>query len=153
MNEFEKISIYCDGSCSGNPGPGGWAAIFIRNEKIEKAISGFVADTTNNRMEISAAINAVKLIEDNMSVKIYTDSAYLKNGITDWINKWKITNWNNGKIKNVDLWKTLDSICSKQNIEWHWVRAHNGNKYNEMADKLAKEAISHQKDFFNHHFT
>lgn len=146
MQEFREMIIYCDGSCLGNPGPGGWGAVFIQGSKIKKTIKGFDPNTTNNRMELTAAINALKLVKSDLNIKIYTDSTYLKNGITDWINKWKLNNWNKGKIKNVDLWKDLDFICATKTIYWHWVKAHNGNEYNELADKLAKEAITKKFD-------
>lgn len=136
----DKIEIYTDGACSMNPGPGGWGAILLWR-KTSKKISGFVEDTTNNRMELTAVIEALKLIKRNENIEIYTDSQYVKNGITIWINKWRVTNWNNGKVKNIDLWKILYDLTSKQNINWHWVRGHSGDKYNEMADEIARAQI------------
>ncbi len=135
------LKIYCDGACSNNPGIGGWGAVLIWKEHV-KEISGNEVYTTNNRMEITAAIKALSSIVKPMPIAIYTDSTYLKDGITKWIHKWKVTNWNNGKIKNIDLWKQLDSLISNLEVEWHWVKAHNGDFYNEIADKLAKEAIN-----------
>lgn len=138
------LEIYADGACSGNPGPGGWGAILIWGDKI-KEISGFEKETTNNRMELMAAIEALKQVKNpNVKIKLYTDSTYVMKGITSWIITWKKNNWNKGKVKNVDLWQTLDDISSKFNIEWYWVKGHNGNKYNEIADQLARNAIENK---------
>ena len=139
------LEIYTDGSCLGNPGPGGWAAVYVYNNQ-HKSISGYEAQTTNNRMELLAAINAIRKIAPSMIVDLhlYTDSTYVKNGITLWIEGWKKQNWRkNSKnpVKNIDLWEELDELSSKYKVTWHWVKAHNGNKYNEMADTLAKKAI------------
>ncbi|MFQ3307114.1 MAG: ribonuclease HI [Candidatus Midichloriaceae bacterium] len=137
--------IFCDGSCLGNPGAGGWAAIYIKNETIIKQISGYQKDTTNNRMELTAAIEAFKnLSKEVKSLDIYTDSTYVKNGITDWINSWKVTDWKKGKVKNIQLWKELDILNSKLEVRWHWVKAHNGNKYNEIVDTLARNAAENK---------
>ena len=138
------IKIYTDGSCLKNPGNGGWAAIiFINNEKI--VISGNKKNTTNNQMELLAAIEALKKIPEGQEIQIYTDSRYVKQGITEWINKWIQNNWKTSskqKVKNVDLWKELNEIAKKNKIEWHWVKAHAGNPINEEVDELAKKAAS-----------
>ena len=138
------IKIYTDGSCLENPGNGGWAAIiFINNEKI--VISGNKKNTTNNQMELLAAIEALKKIPERQKIQIYTDSKYVKQGITEWIEKWIQNNWKTSskqKVKNVDLWKELNEISKKHQIEWHWVKAHAGDAFNEEADELAKKAAS-----------
>ncbi|AIF80573.1 ribonuclease H [endosymbiont of Acanthamoeba sp. UWC8] len=138
MQKF--LVIYCDGACSGNPGPGGWGAVLIWGDSI-KEISGYENTSTNNRMELTAAIEALKQVSRPVKIKIYTDSTYVMRGITDWISTWKRNKWNGGKIKNVDLWQKLDDISQKFIIEWNWVRGHSGDKYNEIADKLARQAI------------
>tara|TARA_B100001765_G_C19310513_1_gene252862 strand:+ start:25 stop:450 length:426 start_codon:yes stop_codon:yes gene_type:complete len=138
------IKIYTDGSCLKNPGNGGWAAIiFINNEKI--VISGNKKNTTNNQMELLAAIEALKKIPEGQEIQIYTDSRYVKQGITEWIEKWIQNNWKTSskqKVKNVDLWKELNKISKKYKIEWHWVKAHAGDVFNEEVDELAKKAAS-----------
>ena len=138
------IKIYTDGSCLENPGNGGWAAIiFINNEKI--VISGNKKNTTNNQMELLAAIEALKKIPERQKIQIYTDSRYVKQGITEWIEKWIQNNWKTSskqKVKNVDLWKELNKISKKYKIEWHWVKAHAGDVLNEEVDELAKKAAS-----------
>ena len=140
------LKIYCDGACSGNPGKGGWGAILIWKETT-KEISGFEENTTNNRMELTAAIEALKAIKRNVKVEVYTDSKYLCNGITNWIQKWKKNNWcsKNKLIKNVDLWQELELLSSNLNVSWHWIRGHNGDVHNEKADKLATTAIKYGK--------
>ena len=135
-----KYKIYTDGACSGNPGKGGWAAVIIDiNSKLTK-ISGGQDNTTNNRMEILAPIMALQKIKKKADIIIFTDSKYVKIGITEWIKKWKLNNWKNAKkkpVKNKDLWVRLDNICNKHNVKWQWVKAHAGNKFNELADELA----------------
>ena len=143
-----NIKIYTDGSCSGNPGPGGWAAVIILNND-EFIISGFESNTTNNRMEIVAAIKGLKEININYKINLFTDSNYLKNGITTWITSWKKNNWINSSKKpvaNQDLWKELDSINKKLIINWEWVKAHENNFYNNVADKYAVSAMKSQKE-------
>ena len=143
-----NIKIYTDGSCSGNPGPGGWAAVIILNDD-EFIISGFESNTTNNRMEIVAAIKSLKEINGNYKINLFTDSNYLKNGITTWITSWKKNNWINSSKKpvaNQDLWKELDSINKKLIINWEWVKAHENNFYNNVADKYAVSAMKSQKE-------
>ena len=141
------IEIYTDGSCSGNPGPGGWAAIVLMNDD-KYIISGFEKQTTNNRMEILASINSLKKIKEDYRIKLYTDSNYLKNGITVWIKTWKKTNWLNSQKKpvaNQDLWVLLDNINEQLHIEWNWVKGHETNLYNNLADKYAVEAMKNQQ--------
>lgn len=142
---MDRLDIYTDGACSGNPGPGGWGAILIWKGKI-KEIKGYCPDTTNNKMELKAAIEALKAVKKDVAIKIHTDSQYVKNGITLWIRKWQLTNWNNGKVKNIELWQELDNLVRKFNIEWEWVRGHDGNHYNEIADALARQAILEAKN-------
>ena len=135
-----KLKIYTDGACSGNPGKGGWAAIILDNDLNQTSISGSENKTTNNRMELVAPIMALKKIKKKSEIIIYTDSKYVKDGITDWIKKWKSNNWKNSKkkpVKNKDLWIKLDSSCQKHKVSWKWVKAHAGNKYNNLVDKLA----------------
>ena len=134
-----KFKIYTDGACSGNPGKGGWAAIILDDLNLS-SISGSESNTTNNRMELMGPIMALKKIKKKSEITIFTDSKYVKDGITDWIKKWKQNNWkssNKNPVKNKDLWIKLDSSCQKHKITWKWVKAHAGNKYNDLADKLA----------------
>mgnify|MGYP006176848291 FL=1 len=136
--------IYTDGACSGNPGPGGWGAVILDEKNNETSISGKEKSTTNNRMELMAPIRALGKIKKASKIIIYTDSTYLKNGITIWIKNWEKNGWqsaNKKPIKNKDLWVMLNELSKVQIVEWKWVKAHTGNKYNEMADKLAVEAI------------
>jgi ribonuclease HI len=138
------IKIYTDGSCLENPGNGGWAAIiFMSNEKI--IISGRKKNTTNNQMELMAAIEALKKIPKDQEVQMYTDSKYVKMGITEWIKKWSQNDWKTSskqKVKNIELWKELNDISKKHKIEWYWVKAHAGNPSNEEVDELAKKAAN-----------
>jgi len=138
------IKIYTDGSCIKNPGNGGWAAIiFINNEKI--VITGNKENTTNNQMELMAAIEALKKIPTGQKVQVYTDSKYLKMGITEWIDKWLQNNWKTSskqKVKNLELWIELNEISKKHKIEWFWVKGHAGNLINEEVDALAKKAVN-----------
>ena len=139
-----KFKIYTDGACSGNPGPGGWGAVIFDKENNQKNISGNEKNTTNNRMELFAAIMALKKIKINSDIVIYTDSIYVKNGITEWMKKWKKNGWKNANkkpVKNKDLWVVLNNLTKKKSIVWKWVKAHAGNRLNELADKLATEAI------------
>ena len=139
-----KYKIYTDGACSGNPGPGGWGAVILEEEKNQKNISGNEKDTTNNRMELMAPIMALKKIKINSEVVIYTDSTYVKNGITEWIKNWEKNGWksaNKKPVKNKDLWIKLDNLCKDNKIIWKWVKGHSSNKYNNLADELATKAI------------
>ena len=143
MNENIIINIWTDGACSGNPGPGGWGAL-IKYNNSTKEISGSEKNTTNNRMEMMAVIKALKYIDTKSQINLYTDSKYVKEGITNWIITWKKNNWKNSQkkdVKNKDLWIELDSLSLKHNINWNWVKGHSGNIENDIADKLATEAI------------
>ena len=138
------IEIYTDGSCLKNPGNGGWAAIIIINGDFKK-ISGNEKNTTNNRMELMAPINALKNIKSEEEIIIYTDSQYVKLGITEWINTWLKNNWQNSKkeqVKNKDLWLELYNLNKSLNVKWNWIKAHAGNPLNEEVDLLAKKAAS-----------
>ena len=138
------IIIYTDGSCIGNPGPGGWAAIII-NQKKQQSISGKKKNTTNNQMELLAPIKALELFSKKEKIKIFTDSKYVKNGITDWIKTWEKNNWktaNKKKVKNTELWKKLNKLTNFHEIEWNWIKAHSDNQINNLVDELArKEAL------------
>ena len=144
-----EIKIYTDGACVGNPGPGGWAAIII-GDNYKKEICGGEKLTTNNRMELTAAIKALEYCNQKdikqlslKQIKIYTDSIYLKDGITVWINKWIENNWKTAdkkNVKNVDLWKKLKELENLYSVEWHWIKGHSDNPMNELADRLAKKA-------------
>jgi ribonuclease HI len=136
------IKIYTDGSCLNNPGNGGWAAIININNKIEK-ISGSVKDTTNNKMELMAPIKALQTIKEKQPIEIYTDSQYVRLGITDWVHKWIKNNWLTSKkesVKNKELWIQLYDLNKSHEIKWIWVKAHSGNIINEEVDLLAKQA-------------
>ena len=138
------IKIYTDGSCLSNPGNGGWAAIINVNGEIKK-ISGKEKNTTNNRMELMAPINALKNINSKDPIEIFTDSKYVKNGITEWINTWVLNNWktsNKEDVKNKDLWIELYKLNQSLNVKWNWVKAHAGDTLNEEVDMLAKEAAN-----------
>jgi len=140
-----KYIIYTDGACSGNPGPGGWGAVILDLENNQKNIFGKEENTTNNRMELVAPIMALSKIQSNSEVTIYTDSKYLKNGITEWIKNWEINGWKNANkkpVKNKDLWIKLDVLCKKNKISWEWVKGHSANKFNNLADELATKAIN-----------
>lgn len=141
------IEIYTDGACSGNPGKGGWGAILMYGNH-KKEISGFAAHTTNNKMELTAVIEAIKAVKKPSKINIYTDSIYVKDGITKWILNWRQNGWK-GKdkkpIKNPELWQELDSVIANHKIDWYWVRGHNGDKYNEIADSLARNAIENHR--------
>ncbi len=139
----DHIEVFTDGACQGNPGPGGWGAI-LRYRGHEKEISGYVPETTNNRMELQAAIEALQLIKRSLPVDLYTDSEYLRKGMTEWLAGWKKNNWRTAAkkpVKNQDLWEQLDALATTHKITWHWVRGHNDHPENERADKLATEAI------------
>jgi ribonuclease HI len=143
MTTLKQVKIYTDGACSGNPGPGGWGAVLIY-EKTEKQLSGSAPETTNNRMEMTAVIEALKLLKTKCDIQIFTDSKYVMDGITNWIIGWKARGWKTADkkpVKNVDLWQQLDELVAGQNIKWNWVKGHNGDHYNEIADTLATGAI------------
>ncbi|MCP2671021.1 ribonuclease HI [Maricaulaceae bacterium EIL42A08] len=137
------VTIHTDGACSGNPGPGGWGAILEYNGH-EKELSGSEAETTNNRMELMAAIAALEALTRASEVRLVTDSVYVRDGVTKWIHGWKRNGWktaNKKPVKNEDLWKRLDAIASKHRVTWEWVKGHAGHPENERADQLAREAI------------
>ena len=139
---MKKFTIYTDGSCLGNPGAGGWAAVIIDAEENIKKICGGEARTTNNRMELTAAIEALKKISSGDSAEIFTDSSYLKNAFTQgWLRKWKVNGWktaNKKPVLNKDLWLELDRLISVRDIKFNWVKGHAGNKFNEICDTLAR---------------
>jgi len=141
---MNKIDIYTDGACLGNPGPGGWAFIIkYKNGKTE-GHNGSKDYTTNNKMELTAAIKALTFIKKKTKINVYTDSKYLKDGITIWVNKWKLNGWqtsNKKNVKNSDLWKLLEEKIKLHEIKWFWIKSHNENILNEKADILAKQAI------------
>lgn len=138
-----SVTIYTDGACSGNPGPGGWGAILIYNSH-RKELNGGERQTTNNRMELTAAIEALEALKGSCSVDLHTDSNYLRGGITGWIRQWKRNGWKTAArkpVKNVDLWTRLDEACTRHDIRWHWVKGHAGHPENERADELAREGM------------
>ena len=141
---MDKVDIYTDGACLGNPGPGGWAFIIKYNSGKIKEFSGSEKYTTNNKMELTAAIKAVEYFKKKIIINLYTDSKYLKDGITIWIKKWKLNGWktsNKKKVKNSDLWKVLEEGIKDHKIHWVWVKGHNENIFNEKDDMIAKKAI------------
>lgn len=140
---MKHVFIYTDGACRGNPGPGGWG-VLLRYAEREKTFHGGELDTTNNRMELTAAIKALESLREPCSVELHTDSQYLQKGISQWIHAWKKRNWKTADkkpVKNADLWAELDKLASKHKITWHWVKAHNGHRENEMVDALANQGI------------
>jgi ribonuclease HI len=137
------VEIFTDGACSGNPGPGGWGAL-LRWNGHERELSGGESMTTNNRMELMAAIMALESLKRGVTVRLYTDSTYVRDGITKWLHAWKKRNWRTADkkpVKNVDLWQRLEAALGEHKIEWHWVRGHSGHVENERVDLLAREAI------------
>lgn len=142
--QMEQIEIYTDGACKGNPGPGGWGAL-LRSGTHEKEIFGGERHTTNNRMEITAVIESLKLVKKKAKVCIYTDSTYVKDGISSWIKQWKINGWKTAAkkpVKNEELWRELDLLVSQHQIEWVWVKGHAGDEGNERADALANKGVT-----------
>lgn len=139
----KTVTIYTDGACSGNPGPGGWGAL-LQYGGAEKELSGGEADTTNNRMELMAAIKALEALKQSCTVELYTDSTYVKDGITQWIFGWKKNGWKTATkkpVKNADLWQLLDTQTRRHTVNWHWVKGHDGDERNERVDGLARNAI------------
>jgi ribonuclease HI len=137
------VEVFTDGACSGNPGPGGWAAL-LRYRDVERELSGAEAVTTNNRMEMTAAIMALEALKRPSTVRLFTDSMYLRDGITRWIHGWKRNGWRTAErkpVKNADLWQRLDAALARHNIEWHWVKGHAGHPENVRVDKLARDEI------------
>ncbi len=140
---MKTVEIFTDGACAGNPGPGGWGAI-LRYRDIEREISGFERHTTNNKMELTAVIEAFKLLKEPCRIRICSDSQYLKKGITEWIRNWKRNGWMTAEkkpVKNRELWEALDALRGKHLVEWIWVRGHAGHAENERCDELAREQI------------
>ena len=138
------VEIYTDGACKGNPGPGGWGALLRYNGR-EKTLQGAEVQTTNNRMELTAAIEALSTLKRRCDVDLYTDSQYLRQGMTSWLAQWKKKGWKNSKkepVKNADLWQKLDELAAMHHIQWHWVKGHSGHPENELADTLANQAIA-----------
>jgi len=144
----DKVEIFTDGACKGNPGPGGWGAL-LRYRGKERELWGGEPETTNNRMELMAAIRALEALRRPCRVELTTDSRYLQKGVTEWMENWKRRGWKTaGKqpVKNIDLWKRLDEAMGRHHIEWHWVRGHTGHAENERADQLANRAIQELKE-------
>lgn len=140
---IKHVEIYTDGACSGNPGPGGYAAILVYGQH-EKIVSGSEKHTTNNRMELQAAISALKILNQQCRVLVTTDSKYVMRGMSEWIEKWKRNDWrtsDNSPVKNADLWKELDTLAAKHFIEWKWVKGHSTHAMNNRVDGLAKDAV------------
>jgi ribonuclease HI len=140
----DVVDVFTDGACSGNPGPGGWGAV-LRFRGRERELSGFNGATTNNRMELMAAIAALEALTRPSRVRIHTDSRYLKDGITTWIHDWKRRQWRTADkkpVKNVDLWQRLETALAPHEVTWHWIRGHSGHAENERADALARAAIA-----------
>ncbi len=138
------VDIFTDGACSGNPGPGGWGAI-LRFGEVEKELHGGAADTTNNRMELMAAIAALEAMRRPVKARIHTDSTYVHHGITEWIHGWKQRGWRTAAkkpVKNVDLWQRLDALMQTHDVEWRWIKGHAGHPENERADELARAGVA-----------
>ncbi len=142
MTQRPIVTIYTDGSCEPNPGAGGWGALLLFKDR-QVALSGAEADTTNNRMELAAAVEALRALPEPARVEMYTDSEYLKRGITEWLPGWRARNWRRkgGALANVDLWKALDAALGRHQVSWHWVKAHAHSKYNNQVDALARAAM------------
>ena len=142
-SDADVVDIYTDGACSGNPGPGGWGAI-LRWRDNERELSGGEERTTNNRMELTAAIVALETLKRSVKARIHTDSTYVRDGITTWIHRWKQKGWKTADrkpVKNIDLWQRLDAALQQHEVSWHWVRGHAGHPENERADALARSGI------------
>lgn len=145
---MRRVTIFTDGACEGNPGPGGWAAVLISGGR-RREISGYDPATTNNRMELTAALEALRALKDRCDVDLHTDSQYLRNGMEQWLAKWKRNGWRTADkkaVKNADLWEALDQAAQAHTVRWHWVRGHDGNPENERCDALANEAIRRARD-------
>jgi ribonuclease HI len=139
----KTVEMFTDGACKGNPGPGGWGVV-LRYGKVEKTLCGGELNTTNNRMELLAAISGLQAIKESCHVIITTDSQYVRKGITEWIENWKKNGWRTAAkapVKNADLWQQLDQEQSRHQLEWHWVKGHSGHRENELADQLANQGI------------
>ena len=144
-----KYKIYTDGACSGNPGPGGWAVIILANNEIKEMFSGSEKNTTNNQMELLAPIKAIQKFKKKSEISVFTDSTYVKDGMTTWIKQWEKNGWKTASkkpVKNKDLWKKLKNLSSKHSIKWIWVKGHAQDKYNNLVDELAQGAIKKIND-------
>jgi ribonuclease HI len=144
---MKTVEIFTDGACSGNPGPGGWGAILRFNGNIRE-LKGGEAETTNNRMELMAAIQALSALKERCRVELYTDSNYVRDGISGWINGWKKNGWKTAAkkpVKNAELWRELDEARTRHDVHWHWVKGHAGHPENERADELAREGMAEFK--------
>ncbi len=144
----ERVQLYTDGACSGNPGPGGWGVLMLWNDH-EKELCEGEFNTTNNRMELMAAIMGLEALKRGIAVDLYTDSTYVRDGITKWIHNWKKNGWRTSAkkpVKNEDLWKRLDTALAPHDVEWHWVKGHAGNPENERADELARQGMTPYRD-------
>ncbi len=142
---MKRVELFTDGACKGNPGPGGWGVV-LRYGQVEKTLFGGELNTTNNRMELLAAISGLQALKEPCHVVITTDSQYVRKGITEWIENWKKNGWRTSAkspVKNVDLWQQLDQEQSRHQLEWHWVKGHAGHRENELADQLANKGIPH----------
>lgn len=143
ISSAHVVEIFTDGACRGNPGPGGWG-VLLRYEQTEKCLYGSELHTTNNRMELMAAIEGLRSLKQPCKVIVTTDSDYVRRGITEWVINWKKQNWHTSSkkpVKNADLWRALDELAGKFDIRWHWVRGHSGHRENEIADQLANRGI------------
>jgi ribonuclease HI len=143
----EKVELYTDGACSGNPGPGGWG-VLLRMGDHEKELFGGEAETTNNRMELTAVIEGLKALKRPVQASIYTDSQYVMKGMNEWIKGWKARGWKTASkepVKNVDLWQALDRECARHELKWHWVKGHAGHVENERADALARRGVEQNR--------
>ncbi len=141
----KQVIIYTDGACSNNPGPGGWGVV-LKSDSYQKMLKGGALETTNNQMELIAAIKALKALKYPCKVILYTDSVYVQNGITKWLENWKKKNWRTASkkaVKNKKLWQTLDQLNQKHTVIWKWVKGHSGNEGNELADQLAREGMKY----------
>ncbi|MGY8524084.1 ribonuclease HI [Paracidovorax citrulli] len=141
---MQQVTIYSDGACKGNPGPGGWGAVLVAGTH-EKELFGGEPNTTNNRMELTAVIEALKALKRPCRIDVYTDSQYVQKGISEWVKGWKARGWKTAErkpVKNADLWQTLDELANGHEVVWHWVRGHNGHPGNERADALANRGVT-----------
>jgi ribonuclease HI len=141
---LKKVEIFTDGACKGNPGPGGWGAL-LRYGKVEKTLHGGEPETTNNRMELTAAIRALEALKQPCEVLLTTDSQYVRKGITEWLQRWKQNQWRTAAkepVKNQDLWRALDEQVARHQVQWHWIKGHSGHRENEIADQLANRGVA-----------